>query len=161
MLREAEKELIIMSAQGAVNQVIPYHPNLIESLKRDEGFRKFPYRCPAGKLTIGYGFNLDDEGIDEDIADFWLIYKVKKFEAELAKNFPTYRVLDAARQDVLCNMAYNLGISRFMGFRQMLAAIERNDYVTAAKEMLNSSWAQQVGFRAQRLAHIMEFGGQG
>ena len=31
----------------------------------EEGYRQFPYRCTAGKLTIGYGFNLDDTGLSE------------------------------------------------------------------------------------------------
>ena len=30
-----------------------------------EGLRLKPYRCSAGKLTIGYGRNLEDVGIDE------------------------------------------------------------------------------------------------
>ena len=35
---------------------------LIAQLKIDEGFRGKPYRCTAGKLTIGFGRNLDDVG---------------------------------------------------------------------------------------------------
>ena len=43
--------------------------DLIEDLKRDEGFRSHPYRDTVGKLTIGYGRNLDDVGISEREAE--------------------------------------------------------------------------------------------
>ena len=33
-----------------------------EQLLRHEGLRFKPYRCPAGKLTIGIGRNLNDRG---------------------------------------------------------------------------------------------------
>ena len=34
-------------------------------LVKHEGFRLKPYRCTAGKLTIGIGRNLDDRGISQ------------------------------------------------------------------------------------------------
>ena len=43
--------------------------NLLERIKeqlvRHEGLRLKPYRCSAGKLTIGIGRNLDDCGISQ------------------------------------------------------------------------------------------------
>lgn len=41
---------------------------LRRDLIRDEGLRLKPYRCAAGKLTIGVGRNLDDKGITSDEA---------------------------------------------------------------------------------------------
>lgn len=41
---------------------------LEKDLIRDEGLRLKPYHCTAGKLTIGYGRNLDDNGISEEEA---------------------------------------------------------------------------------------------
>ena len=37
--------------------------------KLAEGLSLKPYRCPAGKLTIGYGHNLEANGISEEIAN--------------------------------------------------------------------------------------------
>ncbi len=34
-------------------------PQLLERLKRHEGFRSRPYLCPAGRVTIGHGHNLE------------------------------------------------------------------------------------------------------
>ena len=39
---------------------------------KHEGLRLFPYRCSAGKLSIGVGRNLDDVGITRDEAEFML-----------------------------------------------------------------------------------------
>jgi lysozyme len=49
-------------------------------------------------------------------------------------------------------MCFNLGIARLRGFKKMLAAMQAGDVETAAKEMLDSTWAKQVGARAHRLA---------
>ena len=37
-----------------------------ELLKKFEGFRLKPYKCPAGKWTIGYGRNLEAKGLTYD-----------------------------------------------------------------------------------------------
>ena len=49
---------------------------------------------------------------------------------------------------MLVNMAFNLGISGLKTFRLMIAAIERQDWVDAAREGLDSRWSGQVGDRA-------------
>jgi lysozyme len=53
-------------------------------------------------------------------------------------------------------MIFNIGYTRVLGFKKMLAAIKRDDYQTAAKEMLDSNWARQVGNRATKLAALMQ-----
>lgn len=43
-------------------------PQLLEQLERHEAFRALPYLCPANRVTIGYGTNLEahPEYIDDD-----------------------------------------------------------------------------------------------
>lgn len=130
---------------------------MIEMIKRHEGFRRFPYRCTAGKLTIGYGRNLEDVGISEDEAEMLLLNDVERCWEQLSQ-FDWFHDLNEARQWALVDMLYNLGFSRFMGFKKMLAALERRDYESAAAEMLDSKWARQVGNRAIELAEIMRSG---
>ncbi len=72
--------------------------------------------------------------------------------------WPTFTKLDEARQLVIANMAFNLGLGGLMLFTHMLAAVARGEYETAACEMLASAWAQQVGPRAHRLAKQMQTG---
>lgn len=124
-----------------------------EMLKKHEGFRSFPYKCTAGKLTIGYGFNLD-AGITSEEADFLLKARVDRVEKWLASH-EWYRALDENRRDVLSNMAYNLGVAGLFKFKNMIKALEDGDYNKAAEEMLDSKWASQVKGRAIELAEIM------
>jgi len=38
---------------------------IADQITTHEGLRLKPYHCPAGKLTIGIGRNLEDKGITE------------------------------------------------------------------------------------------------
>ena len=48
-------------------------------------------------------------------------------------------------------MCFNLGYPRLSKFKNFLAAMQENDFETAAVEMMDSKWANQVGKRAERL----------
>lgn len=128
--------------------------NYKELIKKHEGFRRFPYKCTAGKLTIAYGRNLDDFGITEEEADYLLEMDLDRHTEEIDKVI-TYAVPNDVYA-VLVDMHYNLGHERFMQFKKMLEALRKGDYKEAAKEMLDSKWAKQVPNRAAELANIME-----
>jgi len=125
---------------------------------RQEGYREYMYKCTAGKTTIGYGTNLD-AGLPEDEAFALLRMRLDKIGAELRKQLPWYGQLNASRQDVLRNMAYQMGIAGLLGFKNALAAMERQDWSTASAEMLDSKWARSDSpNRARELATIMRTG---
>ena len=126
--------------------------------KRFEGLRLKPYLCPAGKLTIGYGYNLEDNGITEEIAVLLLDKTLKNAEKEISAKFPRYNRLNEARQFVLVDMTFNLGINRLMTFKKMFAALAKGEYHTAAREMADSKWYRQVGNRGKILCEIMKSG---
>ena len=129
----------------------------IELIKKHEGLKLKPYKCSAGKLTIGYGRNLEDNGISQVEAEELLQNDVQRCYVGCVK-FSFWYKLNEARQVALLNMCYNLGISRLKGFKKMLAALEEGDYEKAAKEMLDSKWAFDVKTRAKELAQIMKKG---
>ncbi|WP_163372863.1 glycoside hydrolase family protein [Endozoicomonas acroporae] len=132
--------------------------HVYDLIKEHEGLRLKPYRCTAGKLTIGYGHNLDDNGITEDQAERMLIEDVANVEKELVRNIPWFAELDIVRQSILIDMAFNLGWPRLSKFKKTLAYIKSGEYNEAAMEMLDSVWANQVGERAIRLAEMMRTG---
>ena len=66
--------------------------------------------------------------------------------------------IDETRQHVLMDMCFNLGTTGLLKFKAMLTAVEARDFDRAAGEMLNSTWARQVGDRAQTLAAMMKTG---
>ncbi|RMH50503.1 MAG: lysozyme [Zetaproteobacteria bacterium] len=126
-------------------------------LIRHEGMRLKPYRDSVGKLTIGVGRNLDDVGLREEEARFLLENDLRAVIAEL-QPLPWFAALDPPRKHAIIDMGFNLGLPRLLGFRRMIAAIERGDWPAAADEMLDSRWARQVGRRAEELARTMRTG---
>ena len=131
---------------------------LEHQLIRHEGLKLKPYVCPAGKLTIGIGRNLEANGISEEEALFLLRNDLEWVKAGLDRNVPWWRSLDEVRQAVLQNMAFNLGIGGLLGFKKFLSALQNGVYTTAAAEMLDSRWADQVGPRAIELSEMVKFG---
>ena len=131
---------------------------LRDQLVRDEGRRLKPYRDQLGILTIGVGRNLEANGISYDECDLMLDNDIARFEAAVRVRLPWSGCLTAPRHAVLVGMAFNMGVGGLLAFRRMLTACEHGDYAEAAREMLDSRWAGQVGDRAQRLAQQMESG---
>lgn len=122
-----------------------------------EGLRLRPYLDSVGKMTIGVGRNLDDRGITRDEAMTLLEHDIREAIEDL-ETFPSFAALDPIRQRVLVDMRFNLGPSRFRGFKRTLAAVAAGDYVTAASQMRASLWYRQVKARGVRLANMMETG---
>lgn len=131
--------------------------NLKEWLKKCEGFRGFPYRDTVGKLTIGYGRNLDDLGITEAEADLMLDNNIKECKALLSAFF-WYYSQEPAVQDALVNMCFNLGLKGLLGFKKMIYYLNEHNMPRAALEALDSKWAKQVGKRATDIALIIREG---
>jgi lysozyme len=153
--------------------------DLIEKLIQHEGLRLQVYEDSLGIATIGIGRNLEDRGITPeelewmDIPNMAIVHTmgiteadamylahndVQIVEEELLRAHPCVDRLDAVRQLVLIDMAFNLGVPRLCKFKKMWAAVEAEDFSTAAKEMLDSRWANQVKSRSTKLAHAMHHG---
>ena len=88
-------------------------------IRRYEGFSKLPYKCPTGHLTIGYGHNLEN-GISANAALFILQEDLTRAEQAVKDAFPWWWKLDDARQFVLVDMAFNMGLAGLKGFKKCL-----------------------------------------
>lgn len=130
---------------------------LERELIRDEGLRLKPYTDSVGKLTIGVGRNLDDNGISKDEAIAMLKNDIANSQREL-EQLRWFRRLDSRRKDAILNMHFNLGLPRLLSFKNMIAALDDGDYKRAADEAMNSRWAEQVGERAVRISLIIRYG---
>lgn len=128
---------------------------LAEQLVVDEGLRLKPYRCPAGKLTIGVGRNLEDRGITQAEALVLLENDISAFWGQLCVSLPWLLQAPEPAQEVLTNMAFNMGLTGLLGFKTTLGLMQGGRYAEAADEMLRSRWAGQVGERARRLAALL------
>ncbi|MBE0370295.1 glycoside hydrolase family protein [Pseudoalteromonas sp. MMG013] len=123
-----------------------------------EGLVCKPYKCTAGKLTIGVGRNLQERGITEQEAEYLLDNDITMVLGQVSKQLPVFNQLSEVRKLVLLNMAFNLGIQGLKRFKKMLAALCVEEFNLAAQEMLDSKWAEQVGYRAKELADMMAKG---
>ena len=149
---------------------------LLEELVKHEGLRLQVYQDTLGIDTIGVGRNLEDRGISKeeldelDIPTIEHIYEygiteadamvlaqndVQIVEEELLRAHPCVEDLDAVRQLVLVDMAFNMGVPRLCKFVKMWNAIHEKKFDIASKEMLDSRWANQVKSRAVKLSNAM------
>lgn len=133
------------------------YTKVLKQLERHEGCELKPYKDTEGVLTIGYGRNLDHNGISAGEAHTLLLNDVAR-TIEEAKTFGWYGDLCEPRQAVVVNMIFNLGLPRFMKFVNTISFIEDGMYDEASEEMLNSNWAHQVGNRAIELSRQMATG---
>jgi lysozyme len=131
----------------------------IKLLTRDEGLRLKPYRCTAGKLTIGVGRNLEDVGITKEEAEQLLANDISRVVVDIVKRIPWAMKLDDARFSVIHSMVFQMGIGGVMNFRKFLNALQMGDFTRASIEMMDSKWAQHDSpARAKRLAEVMRSG---
>ena len=127
-------------------------------LRREEGFRPKPYRDQYGNLTVGYGRNLDDHGISEAEAAILLANDIATAAKLCRTRFAWYGALSAARRRALADMAFNMGLPRLLGFKNMLAAFAAGDFAEAANQAEASIWFHQVGERGTRIAGLIRQG---
>jgi lysozyme len=139
---------------------------LIEELRHDEGVRYWPYHDTKGILTTGGGHNMEAHPLppycafplSDAMVDRLLADDLQSVYDDLNGNLPWWTDLSDVRQRVLCNMCFNLGIGKLLGFRNTLAFMRQGKYDAAADGMLKSAWASQVKGRATRLADMMRKG---
>lgn len=126
--------------------------DLLASVRLHEGFRDRPYKDTVGKLTIGYGWNIDDTPLCREAAEVQMVHKLLECEQALIKRLEFYNNLTQARKDVLIEMCFNLGVEGFFGFKNTIRLMRESKHENAAVQMLKSTWAKQVGQRARTLA---------
>jgi len=138
---------------------------LKERIQQEEGLRMKPYLCTAGKLTIGYGHNLNASPmlpyiaeylkahgyIMHHMADDQLDHDIDVAEAAARRLFVGFDELSEARRDVLTDMAFNLGEGSLARFAKLRHNVAIKNYEKAAEEMKDSLWYKQVPNRAKRL----------
>jgi len=154
-------------------QFINYMKKFIE---RNEGREYKVYNDTRGNPSVGVGFNLNRPGAEKTLAKLGLKkedilngQKLKDFQidllltqdvaqaAKIANRFvKNYDELPNPAKIVLVDMSFNLGEGKLNEFKKLKAAIEKEDFDTAAKEMVNSNWFGQVGDRSKKLVRIMK-----
>lgn len=119
---------------------------LLNSVKENEGFRSKPYQDTKGIWTIGHGLTY----ITEEESARIVIGRLERLGRDLQ-----YKTLgmSEARENIIVEMAYQMGLGGVMAFHKMWEAIDCGNYDAAADEMLDSKWAKRDSpNRAKRMA---------
>lgn len=124
-------------------------------LEKHEGRKKRAYLDSEGNWTVGVGRNIETAEFSDDEIDLMLNNDMKRVMHE-CETFPWFIDLTPERQHVVFSMVFNLGLEGFKKFKRMIAAIEKEDWVEAACQMVDSHWAAQVKTRAVELAVMMK-----
>jgi len=128
---------------------------IVSQLKKDEGFRGQPYKCPAGATTIAYGRNLDANPLTEEEGDYLLRRGVESAFRMLYR-YPFFSDLPDDKREVLVCMMYQLGPVRFSGFAKMLAAFKAGNHHIAAVELKDSLYYRQhEEWGSDRVKHMV------
>mgnify|MGYP003141361320 CR=1 FL=1 len=128
-------------------------------ITRHEGRRARMYLDSLGNETIGVGRNLKARGLSADEIDLLLTNDLDHAEKDaITWAGPVWLYLSPVRRHVIVDMAFNMGLPRLRGFKRFRAAVRRQDWESAAAEMIDSRWYVQVKGRAKTLVKMMRTG---
>jgi len=138
---------------------------LREQLAIDEGYKEEIYLDHLGYPTFGIGHlithrdpeygkpvgtKVTEQRVHEAFEDdFEIVLE------DCEKLFSDFEQLPEDVQQIVANMMFNIGLTRMLKFKKFRAAIAARDWSTAADEMIDSAWYNQVPNRAKRLVDEM------
>ena len=125
---------------------------LLNSIRKHEGFRAKVYKDTLDFDTIGYGFAIKDLVLDEDIANIILQRKLEALIRGIEFKFGWYADLPKAVKDVVIEMCYQMGITGFSKFKKTIKHLKNEEWELAASEMLISRWHEQTPLRSKTLS---------
>jgi len=140
-------------------------------IREFEGFSEAAYICPAGVVTIGWGFTKWQdrpvqlgETISREVADGMLSDLIEnKIAPALASTVPGWKTLPPKRQNALVSFAYNVGW-HFCGsadFVTISRCLRESDYDAVPSAMMlyiNPGTSAEPGLRRRREAEGKLFG---
>lgn len=145
--------------------------NVIEQLKKDEGFRARPY-WDKKQWTYGYGCAAPGPkcSITQPEATALLEKRVDQALGEFLHLFAgqTHKLNDV-RQEAFVNMVFNMGpgnpkrpsnggVASFVNTLRLMFAFDEPDWKKVADNLRQSKWYRQVGARAVRICMEIESG---
>tara|TARA_E500000318_G_scaffold60644_1_gene56270 strand:+ start:319 stop:786 length:468 start_codon:yes stop_codon:yes gene_type:complete len=144
--------------------------NLIKlknELAKDEGIKYELYLCTENHLTGGIGHLITEwdkdyygqpvgTSIPEEQVNEWFERDIETTINDCKLLFSQFDNLPEDIQHVLANMCFQLGRPRLSKFKNMIAAVENNDWEKMADEMEDSRWFRQTKNRAKRLIAIVD-----
>lgn len=112
----------------------------INLIKEFEGFRPTPYKCPAGKNTIGYGHVIEAKPfltrVTEEEAELILRNELRRVEVYLNSVIKRDVNITQGMFDAMASLVFNWGYGNF-GKSLGLVRLNNKRYVLAAQEFFS------------------------
>ena len=134
---------------------------LRKELERDEGVRYEIYLDHLGYPTFGIGHLITKYDPERGVSVGREISNERvqaAFQNDIAivltdckKLYIEFEYLPEEVQLIIANMMFNMGYTRLRKFKGMKRGVDARDWETAADEMVDSRWYNQVQRRADRL----------
>ena len=138
---------------------------LEEELEIDEGCKYEIYLDHLGYHTFGIGHLITEDDLEYgwEVGTSIDTFRVHDtFESDIetvlsdcTKLYEDFEDLPEEAQRVIANMMFNMGYTRLSKFKGMKRGVDARDWNTAADEMVDSRWYNQVTNRANRLVKRM------
>lgn len=114
-----------------------------------------PGMVVKGKLTIGIGHNIEDNGLSEEVIRQIFREDLEDATMQCVAIFPDWNKYTVNRRAALASMMFNLGATKFKGFGKMISAVKIGDWQKASIEALDSDAARQLPKRYENLAKMI------
>ena len=134
---------------------------LREELERDEGVKYEVYLDHLGYPTFGIGHLITDDDpecgasvgteVDSDRVKEAFETDVEGVLSDCERLYVQFEHLPEEAQLIIANMMFNMGRTRLSKFKGMKRGVDARDWNSAADEMVDSTWYNQVTNRADRL----------
>ena len=134
---------------------------LRKELERDEGVKYEVYLDHLGYPTFGIGHLITDDDpecgatvgtkIDSDRVQEAFEADVESVLSDCERLYVQFEHLPEEAQLIIANMMFNMGYTRLSKFKGMKRGVDARNWESAADEMVDSKWYDQVTRRADRL----------
>ena len=84
-----------------------------------------------------------------------MIRKVKDLAQRVDRKFDWFNTAPDIIKEVVVEMCYQLGLGGFSKFKKTIFYLEKENYLEASKEMLDSKWSKQTPNSAKKLSDIV------
>ena len=114
---------------------------IIDYIKKTEGFRDKWYKDGNGIDTIGYGFTGDNvkklfaDGITREQADKYFLETLNRRAKILEKDTPNWDKLTQSQKDSLLSYAYNIGPGNYKRSKKLQEALLNEDWDNVANNI--------------------------
>ena len=117
---------------------------LLTLIRKFEGLRLKPYRCPAGVPTIGYGHTgpdvrMDMKPISEAVAEAMMHSDADVFYRAAGKLSPLLWLEGDAKHSAIADFCFNLGSTRYKA-STLKRRIDAGDWHGATEELQKWVW---------------------